>query len=357
MDKYATLGTLYELKKSRQRRRAEMHLLPDLVQQTGRVVSAASSPDLPSLLSAKLSRGSKSRAHSISACVSVATKCALSICGEEEERLPLDVVESGKTSPEDEEVIRINMEDKYIDRLRPAKSKIVRAERNLLKLSKENAWRLKNTPKIENDNTTSDWSTSVNTKDMFTPEEPPSKEEKWSASVEQELVNKGKHSRDCDCEESTNYLKVPVTIKITDASEEAPAELNVDPKRPESVLEIIIKGDFNPTYLPKKVPTPINVEMDSKLLTLLRRIRPKSPSHDSPAEDGSESPWFQVCSVRRRSRPASVSYRGPGRPSSPIPSSVLYCARTRLRSFSHIMDKIENGLSTSRDSVSCSAGY
>lgn len=74
MDKYATLGTLYELK-NRRKKRNELKLLRDVLLGEKPSLSL-SSPNLSSLSS--MGKGGK-RSHSITACVSEVTKCALHI--------------------------------------------------------------------------------------------------------------------------------------------------------------------------------------------------------------------------------------------------------------------------------------
>lgn len=262
MDKYATLGTLYELKRVRRKKRGESTLPRSLPESGRRVMSTASSPDLPSLLGVRTG-GAKNRAHSISACVSQATKCALVVCSEE------GAVES----------------------------------------STEELWEVGTKSEVR---------------------------EKWSESVKQEQMNK-KHSRDsCDCEEPSDYLKTPITIKITEPPEDAPITLQIEPEPPDLSW---LKGSFNPDYLPRKpdvvVRSAVSVS-ENRLLDRLRRIRSSTP-------DTGASPWFSVCSVRRRPRPATLAWMsrsGPHRPASPMPASVLYCTSTHLKSFNHIMDKV-----------------
>lgn len=267
MDKYATLGTLYELKRARRKKRGET-ILP---RSRPEPAISVSSPDLPSLLGVRT--GAKNRAHSISACVSQVTKCALVICSEEggEE-------DSGE--------------------LWEIGGKTVR-------------------------------------------------EEKWSESVLQEQMNK-KHSRDCDCEEPSIYLKTPITIKITEPPEDTPITLQIEPEPPDLSW---LKGSFNPNFLPRKPDFVVRSAVSEYwLLDRLRCIRSRTPGDTAP------SPWFKVCSVRRRPRPAAlawISRSGAHRPASPMPASVLYCTRTHLRSFHHIMDNINGAEKSSRKSVSC----
>lgn len=278
MDKYATLGTLYELKRARRKKRGET-ILPRARPEPGRVTSSASSPDLPSLLGVRT--GAKNRAHSISACVSQVTKCALVICSEEGAEESSRGEDSGDS-----------------------------------------------------------WETAGKTY----------REEKWSESVLQEQMNK-KQSRDCDCEEPSIYLKTPITIKITEPPEDTPITLQIEPEPPDLSW---LKGSFNPDFLPRKPDVVVRSAVSEYwLLDRLRRIRSRTPP---PPGATAPSPWFKVCSVRRRPRPAAlawISRRGPHRPASPMPASVLYCTKTHLRSFHHIMDNIKGGAHSSRKSVSC----
>ncbi|KAG8323628.1 hypothetical protein J6590_001348 [Homalodisca vitripennis] len=305
MDKYATLGTLYELKRARRKRRGEMQLL-GARREHGTVQSTASSPDLPSLLGVPSRPVVKNRAHSVSACVSQATRCALVICGEEER-----------------------------DRRWEGVDKLGQEER---KESKTNRGRVEAGQTTEKAGIT--------------------KDEKWTMSVQQELMKKEKHSRDCcDCEESA-YLKTAISIRVTEPPVDEVA-LNVEPEPPDNSW---LNGSFNAKLLPKKSLGEFTISSDAsenRLLSVLRRIRPKTPPPcDFSVDLPSRSPWFQVYSVRRKSRPVSFdggSRRTPSRPSSPLPSSVIYCARTHLRSFSHIVDKLQDGVHSSCDSVSHSA--
>lgn len=249
-------------------------MLPRSRPEPGRVTSSASSPDLPSLLGVRT--GAKNRAHSISACVSQVTKCALVICSEEGSEDPVDPWETvGKTI----------------------------------------------------------------------------REEKWSESVLQEQMNK-KHSRDCDCEEPSIYLKTPITIKITEPPEDTPITLQIEPEPPDLSW---LKGSFNPNFLPRKPDVVVRSAVSEYwLLDRLRCIRSRTPP--PPGDTAAPSSWFKVCYVRRRPRPAAlawISRKGAHRPASPMPSSVLYCTKTHLRSFHHIMDSIKSGAQSSHKSVSC----
>lgn len=387
MDKFATLGSLYELKCSRRSRPG---------------VGLPGATSTPNLQGPGNKDTSKSRAHSISACVSEATRCALAVCTEDNQRRGsefaagnyygkknyfgtkggehiytgaekngkggllmegrwgfLDTDVKLKSNPrtlipiyEDTNVemwheassISGNCtkrnEQEHCKKLEPLKPEVsnrltgntdncitnIRLKEHVkdFKISKF-TWKVKHAKAGFNLSESNNMS---ERKDL---------REKWSDCLQQELTNKDKDSQGCDCKETFNNLKCSVATRTLEFPATAPLAIQIDPEPPDA-LAALLRGTFNTKYLPNKVISPVFTR-ETRLLNTLKRIRP-TPLHASGI---SRCLWYDICPVRRKSRTNGCHL-------SLLPSSVLYCSRIYLRSFSHILDRLQTDCC--RDSVS-----
>lgn len=270
MDKYATLGTLYELKNSRRKKRAELKLLKTPWTEN---IHSSSSPNIPLAAGRSLGKNGR-RSHSISACVSEVTKCSLHILC---------------TGTE------LDIRERYVK-----------------------------------------------------------KEESWSENLASALSKKEKHSRDCEETCLTGEFIKKEEVKC--AKTVSPHSVLPPPKPPE------LKGRFNVKFF-NRVSKAKSFEKDNKTRShifqklksseTLPKLSPpslenrlKPPKHPrmkhnwSTFISGKTQPKDDENNVVSRVETKDVR-NWTKRSSSTLPTSIIYCAKVHLRSFTHILHRTE----------------